>query len=273
MTAAVSGDETDLEDAVAALVLNAMEAMPGGGTITVSTEIQGPWVVLEVRDSGEGMSDEVRNRCLDPFYSSKKRMGAGMGLTMVASTVYRHRGSLKIESEAGIGTRIFVTLPLWKERAVEEALGLQDMRGRNLRILVVDDDPWAREAAVIAFKAMGYAVEAVADGLQALARLKAEKFDVVFVDWAMPVMSGDQLAVAIKKTFKNMPVIMLTAFGHAMIAEDSIPPCVDVMLLKPVTMKDLEKAVAQAMAKVGREFADKTDVAPEDWDWTGAALK
>jgi CheY-like chemotaxis protein len=218
------------------------------------------------------MSDEVRNRCLDPFYSTKKRMGTGMGLTMVASTVYRHRGSLKIESEAGNGTRVFVTLPLWKERVAEKAIDLQNVRG-NLRILVVDDDAWAREAIKAALNASGHTAEAVADGQQGLAKLGTEKFDVVFVDWAMPVMSGDRLAAAIKQTFQNMPVIMLTAFGHGMIAEDNIPPCVDVVLLKPVTMEDLEKAIAQARAKVGTEPADKKGTSPEDWDWTGAALK
>ncbi len=256
MTAAVVGEETDVEDAVAALVLNAIEAMPGGGTITVSTTVQGPFAVLEVRDSGAGMSDEVRERCLEPFYSTKKRVGAGMGLTMVASTVYRHGGSVDIRSEAGHGTRILVTLPLWKERAAGNAPALQDARGGSLRILVVDDDAWAREAIAAALNAMGHAAEAVADGQQGLARLEAEKFDVLFVDWAMPVMTGDRLAEAVKQILPHMPIVMLTAFGHAMIAEDGISPCVDVVLLKPVTMGDLGKAIAQARAKVGNVAAD-----------------
>ncbi|MFH0952791.1 MAG: response regulator [Verrucomicrobiota bacterium] len=273
VTATVLGEDTDIEDAVAALILNSMEAMPGGGTITVSTMIHGPSAVLEVRDSGKGMSDEVRNRCLDPFYSTKKRMRSGMGLTMVASTVYRHGGSLEIRSEAGQGTRIFVSLPLWKERGAEKALDLQDVRGGNLRILVVDDDAWTREAIKQALNAMGHTAEAVADGQQGLVRLKAEKCDVVFVDWAMPVMSGDRLAVAIKQTLPYMPIIMLTAFGHGMIAEENIPPCIDVVLLKPVTMEDLGNAIAQARAKVGEGAADKKGIAPEDWDWTGAARK
>lgn len=273
LAAAVSGEEIDIEDAVAALILNAMEAMPGGGTITVSTTVRGPSAVLEVRDSGKGMSDEVRERCLDPFYSTKKRLGAGMGLTMVASTAYQYGGGLEIESEAGKGTRVVVTFPLWEEHAADEAPDLQKVRGTSLRILVVDDNAWAREAIAAALKGMGHTAEAVADGQQGLAKLGAEKFDVVFVDWAMPVMTGDRLAAAIKRTLPHIPIIMLTAFGHAMIAEGGIPPCVDAVLLKPVTMDDLEKAIAQAWVQSTKEAVDKTGVESDDWDWTGAVRK
>jgi len=269
-TAIVSGDETDLEEAVAALVLNAMESMPGGGIISVSTKVKGPSAALLVQDSGRGMSAEVQNRCLDPFYSTKERSGVGMGLTMVASTAYRLKGSLKIESEEGDGTRVFVNLPLWKERTAEETLDLSKIHDRQLRILVVDDDPWAREAIQALLGAIGHKAEAVGNGPRALEELKTEKFDLVFVDWAMPVMSGDRLAAAIKKDLPHMPIVMLTAFGHAMIAEDRIPAAVDVMLLKPVAMEDLEKAIAQAGAKVAAEITNQKDKAPQDWDWSQA---
>jgi signal transduction histidine kinase len=118
----VGGDGTELETAVTHLVTNAIEALPKGGTIFISSRAKDDSVLLEIRDTGKGMSEETRRHCLEPFFSTKEEPSAGMGLTVVSATVHRHHGNLAIDSRAGSATRVTVTLPVWAPPDEEDDL-------------------------------------------------------------------------------------------------------------------------------------------------------
>jgi signal transduction histidine kinase/ActR/RegA family two-component response regulator len=243
----VAGDEGDIQDAITNLVMNAVEAMPGGGTMLVSTYADKTFVTLEVRDTGKGMTQEVRKRCVEPFFSTKNGAGTGMGLTIVNSVVHRHGGSLKIESEVNKGTRVIVKLRVWDESlGGNKASTPASPSARKLVILVVDDDPLTLKVIGRNLEASGHSISTAAGGVEGLEKIKKGKFDIAIVDKAMADMDGIALANAIKEVSPFTPVVMLTGYADIMREERDIPDSIDVLLPKPVTMADLNKALNEA---------------------------
>ena len=270
MVSSVAGQEADLEDLVACLILNATEALPDGGGITISVQGQGRCAVLEVRDTGQGMTEEVRRRCMEPFYSTKAGSGRGMGLTTVSGTVRRHKGTLNIDSSPGKGTRILINLPIWTETlAKTQTPKPESSVAQGLRVLVVDDDEWCRNVLVKLLVMRGFVAEKAETGPEGLQKMESGNFDVVIVDRAMPGMTGDELATAIKNRFPKMPVIMLSGFGGIMTSEGDIPKDIDVLMTKPVTVDAVTHGIAEAMAKASarpdkQQAARAPDTPPED---------
>src|SRR4029077_2650228 len=116
------------------------------GTITLETTVMGNDAVLRVRDSGTGMSESVRQRCLEPFFSTKGELGTGLGLSMVYGIVERHRGKLEIESTPGQGTTFSIRVPLSEEMPIEQSVVVADRKSKSgLNVLIVDDEERIRE--------------------------------------------------------------------------------------------------------------------------------
>jgi PAS domain S-box-containing protein len=268
----IAANGAELREVLINLIFNAVDAMPDGGTITIRTRVEdqrrgsrgteeqgselsprlplslaSPQVVLEVADTGTGMTEEIRQRCLEPFFTTKGEHGTGLGLAMVYGVIQRHEGTIDIESEVGKGTTFRIRFPIEKRASLEaqdEAVAL----ARRLRILLVDDEKLVRDVVAEYLTADGHAVETARDGSEALEKFKANPFDLVITDRAMPNMSGDQLAVAIKNIAPNAPVILLTGFGELMKATSERPEGVDFVAAKPVTLVGLRQAIAEAMS-------------------------
>ena len=244
----VIGDESDIQDVITNLTINAIEAMPIGGTIGISTNTDQTFVTIEVRDTGKGMTEEVRKRCLEPFFTTKEVAGTGMGLTIANSIVYRHKGSLSIQTGPGRGTRVSVKLPVWREVSNEKETARTDQSGgRHLSVLLVDDEALTLKVLTDSLSFLGYSVIPATNGQDALFKLRAERFDVVIVDKAMPGMDGVDLANAVKEFSADTPVIMLSGYADVMREEDGVPGSVDFLLSKPITMDDLNKALTQVV--------------------------
>jgi len=225
--------------------------MPQGGTIAVTGQAEDGQVVLKVSDTGTGMTDEVRRRCLEPFFTTKGERGTGLGLSMVYGIVRRHGGTLDLQSEVGRGTTFVIRLPSQEEPAeATSARTTEAPVACHLRVLVVDDEPLVRNVEAKYLEAAGHTVVRAASGAEGLEKFRAEKFDVVVLDRAMPGMSGDQLAAAVKQLSADTPVIMLTGFGDLMDATGEMPPHVDVLLNKPITLVGLQEAVRKTSAVV-----------------------
>ena len=256
-TPPISANESELREALMNLMLNAVDAMPEGGTLTIRSRLDGDCVLLAVSDTGIGMTEEVRQRCLDPFFTTKGSDGTGMGLAMVHGIVQRHAGTIEVESEVGKGTTFTIRLPnrtqSFDNRNAESA-GPKPVR--MLRVLIVDDEPMVRQLITEYLTGDGHTVETASNGIQALDKFRKGTFDLVVTDRAMPEMSGDQLAAAIKAASPGTPVILLTGFGDIMMAKDEKPPSVDLIVAKPVTVGGLREAVAQVMAARDRYWND-----------------
>ena len=206
-------------------------------------------MVLEVIDTGTGMSDKVLKQAMEPFFTTKEEEGTGMGLAMVYGTLQRHNGNLEVESEVGVGTTFRFRLPVHTETSEITATLEVEPFPAGLRFLVVDDEQRVRDMVGEFLIRQGSTVETAANGRDALQKFHQNEFDLVITDRGMPEMNGDALAEAIKEESPNMPIIMLTGFGEMMISTEDRPEGVDVILGKPVTPAALRQAVPALMAE------------------------
>ncbi|MDR3403421.1 MAG: response regulator [Chthoniobacter sp.] len=245
----VPGNESELREMLVNLIFNSIDAIPKRGTITIETELQGRWLVITVKDDGLGMSEEVKARCLEPFYSTKDDEGTGLGLGSVYGIVRRHEGEIDIQSEAGRGTSICVSLPLDKHTKPPEAPKPAAAPSATLRILVVEDEPLVREVICVYLDEDKHSVETAVNGREGLEKFKAGTFDLVLTDRAMPEMNGDQLAAEIKKLRPEQPVVLLTGFGDLMAGAGEQPAGVDLVVSKPFTLATLRNAIVKATGR------------------------
>jgi CheY-like chemotaxis protein/anti-sigma regulatory factor (Ser/Thr protein kinase) len=252
----VDGNPAELRDALVNLILNAVDALPAGGTVVVRARTERdqrgqPGVLLEVADNGTGMTDEVRRRCLEPFFTTKGDQGTGLGLSIVHGMLRRQGGTLEIESAVGHGTTMRFRFAA--RRAAESASVSQqpDLPARrSLRILVVDDEPMMREVIARFLTLDDHVVALAGNGREALAQFQAgPPFDLIIMDRAMPEMGGDELASIVKVLLPGTPVLMLTGFADLMGGPDEWPEGVDMVVGKPTTLAQLRVAVAELMSE------------------------
>jgi signal transduction histidine kinase/CheY-like chemotaxis protein/HAMP domain-containing protein len=252
----VMAAESEIRDALTNLIFNAVDAMPQGGTLSLRTRVdrneQGAaQVLLEVSDTGIGMDEETRRRCLEPFFTTKGERGTGLGLAMVYGMIQRHRAELEIDTAVGSGTTMRLVFPV-APSATQPAprVATLDRPTRRLRILLVDDDPLVIESMRITLQGDGHEI-AAADGGQAgidtfTAALGGHRpFDLVITDLGMPYIDGRRVAAAVKHASAATPVILLTGWGQRLIAENDVPIHVDRVLRKPPKLAELRRALAE----------------------------
>lgn len=259
----IRGNAAELGDVLTNLIFNAVDALPNGGTISVRTRTEGDAVLVAVQDSGVGMSPEVRRRCLEPFYTTKGERGTGLGLAVAVGVLHRHHGTLRIDSAPGHGTTVSLCLPVASDLP-PEPVGTADVAlTRPLRILVADDDAWMRQLLQDYLTGDGHAVVLAADGASAWETFQREGarggdaetggFDLVLTDVAMPGLGGPELAQLIKGRAPPTPVVLLTGFGDVLQGTGTVPPEIDGVLSKPVSLGDLRRGLAAVVTGVGAE--------------------
>ena len=266
-------DAAELREMLTNLIFNAVDAMPQGGTITLRTRREPPAagspgegsVVLEVADTGTGMDEETRRRCLEPFFTTKGKQGSGLGLAMVYGTMQRHGGSIDLRSTPDEGTTFVFSFPLGVEpepAAVPEDGGPQ----HPLRILAVDDQEVLCEILVEHLAEDWHTVETALDGREALEKFRAragrgEPFDLVITDKAMPYLSGERLAAEVKALAPQTRVILLTGYGAP--TDEALAVNIDLVVDKPVSREALRQAVARVMAGKTESVLEPEKVAGE----------
>ena len=236
--------------------------MPEGGTLTVRTRTSQnsrqasgpPEVHLEVADTGVGMDDATRRRCLEPFFTTKGERGTGLGLAMVYGIAQRHNAEIKIESAMGKGTSVRLDfLAFLAEEAEREQTATAASAPARLRLLVVDDDPLLTKSLRDTLETEGHVVITASGGQEGIdtfiaAERSSERFAAVITDLGMPYVDGRKVATAIKAASPSKPVIMLTGWGQRLVAEGDIPPNVDRVLNKPPKLRELRSALAELVA-------------------------
>ena len=244
----VQGNEAELYEMLTNLIFNAVDALPEGGQIAFKTRRQGEEVLLEVSDTGVGMTPQVREHCLDPFFTTKIDTGTGLGLSTVQGVVRRHGGSIEVESQEGEGATFRIRLPGAEgsaEGGKEEADA--ESHATGLSVLVVEDEMEQRELIREYLELDGHEVYVATDGADGLAKFAEGWYDLVITDRSMPEKGGDEVALEVKKEAPKKPVIMLTGFGDMMDASGQRPEGVDLILSKPVNLAGLRDAIADTM--------------------------
>ncbi len=232
----VRTDLNQLELALLNLVINARDASPGGGSIRIETAIEGPdgkrVVVFKVTDQGEGMSAETKRRAIEPFYTTKGQgRGSGLGLAQVFAVMQQSGGSVDIDSVLGRGTTVAMRLPACSEVAVPRArmLNVSSVELKPLRLLLVDDDAAVRSAISRLFEDDGHVVDSVGDGRIALSAIEHCDYDLVIVDFAMPVMDGAEVIRQARLLKPDQRFLMVTGFADS----DSVATaCPDTTILR-----------------------------------------
>ncbi len=243
----IFGRESELREMLTNLVLNAIDAMPDGGELCIHTDqLPSGRVVVEVSDTGCGMTQEVRRHCLEPFYSTKGERGTGLGLAMVYGTVQRHGGGIDISSVPGHGTTVSIYLPENADAKVVADAPLMEAaqeKFESLRVLVAEDDPAIRELLCDQLTADGHEVTLASDGMEALERYRPGVHDVVITDGAMPRMSGSELARRLKTRPHPPRVVLLSGFGETMNFKDEQTNSIDLVLRKPLSRHRLRSSL------------------------------
>ena len=255
----VLGDEAQLRETVAHLVFNAVRAIHQRGVIRVGGKARGNMVEIFVQDNGGGMSDAQREHCLDARSNAGALAHRVRGYAVIHQILARHHGTLEIESSQGQGTKVTLVLPAAPKCLVEDSMPTEAPVAvpPGMRVLVADDEPMVREVIRLFLCEAGHTAELAEDGASALAKFRCGSYDLVLTDRAMPEMSGDQLAAAIKAINASTPVILLTGFGDAMHADGELPKGVDVVVAKPFTMKSLCAAFEEVARKCKRAEAKR----------------
>ncbi len=241
----IDGRPAALGEVMTNLILNALDAMPHGGTLTIGTRDVGvERVAITVSDSGVGMQESVRRRVFEPFFTTKGQRGSGLGLSVSYSIVKRHGGEIRVESQAGRGTTFTLTFPAapWAgDTGTPEAA---PANRRRARVLVVDDEPQVLSVLSDMLERVGHEVTAVASGDEALRVFAPRRFDVVLTNIGMDSMNGWQLTERIREQDEDVSVLFVTGWGLNDSERDRLQALrVRGCLFKPVRPTDLDAAV------------------------------
>jgi PAS domain S-box-containing protein len=237
---------SDLREVLTNLLLNAIDAMPQGGTVIFRALLQAENVILEVSDSGVGMSKDLAERIFDPFFTTKGIGNSGLGLSVSWSLISRYGGDVQVKSKPGKGTTFIIKLP--KAEAVKTQIVSKSGEETNsYRLLLVEDDPEILNLLRDMLRFKGHRVVAVNDGEKALELIDSSNFDLVLTDLGMPVVSGWEIARRAKEKNPKLPVVMITGWGAQYEDAELAGRGVDLMLSKPLSWDKLLNSIEKLL--------------------------
>ena len=244
----IMGNPSELREVLTNIVFNAVDAMPNGGELTVTTQPQAEdWVEVRIADTGTGMTEEVKRRVFDPFFTTKGVTNSGLGMSVSYGIIKRHGGEILIESELGKGTHFIIHLPTGygEEVAVKEVTQVKE--SRQARILVIDDEDSVRDVLSRMLKAKGHQVAVASDGEEGIERFRSEPFDLVFTDLGMPKLSGWEVGKTIKAINPKVPIAMITGWGVELDRQKLSESGIDLSIAKPFNFDQVINLVFEAM--------------------------
>jgi PAS domain S-box-containing protein len=267
---AILGVDNEVREALINLVFNAVDAMPEGGILTLRTRAlaqaadgAAPQLVcVEVSDTGTGMDEDTRRRCLEPFFTTKGERGTGLGLAMVYGVAQRHGVSIDIDSAPGRGTTVRLSFPVPAALPIASPTAPVTGPARRLHILIVDDDPVLLRSLAETLELDGHRVVPAGGGQDGIDAFGASQrsnapFDAVITDLGMPYVDGHKVADAVKAVSPHTPVLLLTGWGKRLIADSETPPHIDAVLGKPPKVLELRAALGRLTAQ--HEPGDATE--------------
>jgi PAS domain S-box-containing protein len=242
------GNASELREVFVNLIVNAVDAMRDGGTLKICCKPKGDRLYLRFADTGTGMEEEVRERIFEPFYTTKGVNGTGLGLAVSYGIMERHHGSISVSSNRGVGTTFHLELPMseaTEQVARAEAVAVPTS---SLSVLVVDDEQVVRETLAEMLSDLDHKVVTADCGRDAMEKIAADDFDLVFTDLAMPEMDGWETAREIRKQRPQLPVVLVTGYGAT-----AQPPSGEVDLVagiigKPFDFDQVTGTIARVVA-------------------------
>ena len=258
-------NESELRETFTNLILNSVDAMPKGGVITLAlrghslnpeffSQSAPTHIIIDVKDTGIGMDERTSQRCLEPFFSTKRdRGGSGLGLAMVYGMMERHDGTIEVESAPDKGTTMRLVFPVRPAPAQSEDPSTStETTTRPLRVLCIDDEPLLRELLKEVLEFEHHKVETADGGQSGLdafhaAIKRGEPFDAIVTDLGMPFVDGRMVAQTIKTESPTTPVIMLTGWGTMLNERGDLPVDVDAIISKPPRPAELHETLTKVV--------------------------
>ncbi|MDM0070046.1 response regulator [Variovorax sp. J31P207] len=262
-------DAAQMEMAILNLSVNSRDAMPLGGMLEIHTQMAASGteadaspggavatayplgsVSVAVRDTGEGIPDNLLGKVFDPFFTTKQHAGTGLGLSQVYGFTRQSGGNVEVQSEVGAGTTIKLCFPLApapKEAAEAMLRGQNAAMALQAEILVVEDDPAVRRSMVECLQVLGFHVRQAADGAAGLTELKKARPDLLLVDYLMPRMNGAELIAHAREMYVDLPILMATGYADMNAVERLIGP--HSVLAKPFDLDTMGKAVSMELRR------------------------
>jgi signal transduction histidine kinase/CheY-like chemotaxis protein len=239
-----TGDPAELREVMTNVILNAVDAMPHGGTLTLATAQRGESIELRVSDTGVGIPEAVRGKIFDPFFTTKGPKGTGLGLSMTYGILSRHGATIAVESEEGQGTTFILRFPICavSEAPVPHAEELPE--AAPLRCMVVDDEESVGDMLADVLRSAGHSVVVARNAYEGLKHVQTESLDLVFTDLSMPGMTGWELARAVRTTAPGLPVVLVSGFAVEVSAEELEASGVSMVLAKPINIGDVLEAAS-----------------------------
>ena len=244
----VAGISAELREVFMNLLINGLDAMPGGGQFVFRVSNDAESVIIAAADTGCGMSDDTRRRVLEPFFTTKGARGTGLGLAVSWGIVKRHGGTIEIESTLGLGSVFMIRLPISKGESAPEAGAALSRPVRSGRILVIDDEEAVRCVLQDMLTPCGHTVLEAASGEAGLALLENEAVDVILTDISMPGMSGWDVAAACQRGFPHIPLGFVTGWGDRLDPQETARSGVRFIVSKPFSPADVQNHVASVLA-------------------------
>jgi len=249
----ISGIASELADVIVNILANAIDAMPEGGTLQISSGSYqaetSEYAEIKIKDTGVGMSHEVKQKVFDPFFSTKGPKGTGLGMSVAYGIVARHQGNIAIDSELGQGTTCMLYFPAATQAERANRARSAPMEKQKTRILVIDDEDVIRDFLAEMFVTVGHEAEVAATGPEGIAMFEAGQYDVIFSDLGLPDMSGWDVAKAIRAKNAQVPIVLLSGWG-IQLDDVRIKECgVDLVLSKPCQMDELINAVDEVVKR------------------------
>jgi len=244
------GNASEMREVFVNLIVNAVDAMPLGGTLTICCKRKGDRIQLRFADTGTGMDEEVREKVFEPFYTTKGVNGTGLGLSVSYGIIERHAGTISVSSKIGEGTCFHIDLPFDDS---SEQMHVTDDATINapasLSVLVIDDEEVVRETLADMLADLDHKVVTAVSGRNALEKIESGEFDIVFTDLAMPEMDGWETAREIRKQKPELPVVLVTGYGAT-----AQPPSGEVDLVagiigKPFDFDQVTGTIARVVAQ------------------------
>ena len=244
---AVGGNPSELREVTTNLILNAIDAMPRGGVLAISTRDQGDMVELQVRDTGVGISPQRLSKIWEPFYTSKGATGSGLGLSISQRAIERHGGRISAQSVLGEGSVFTILLPTSAVKPVPAPAVVQRDVPEGYHILVVDDEPTVVQLLQRILVREGQQVTTVMSGREALSVLEDHPFSMVITDLGMPDISGAMVAQRARELYPDMPVVLATGWGDTLTPEQLAEMGIQHLLPKPFTYDQVRQLLAERL--------------------------
>ena len=242
------GSASELREVFVNLIVNAVDAMPKGGKLSIGCAREGARLRLRFADSGTGMQEDVRQRIFDPFFTTKGAQGTGLGLSVSYSIIERHEGSISVASELGSGTVFTIDLPGAIVNSEPSDTTAQDVELPSLSILVIDDESAVRETLAEMLESMGHRVLLAESGQNALQTLAGNDCDLVFTDLAMPEMDGWETTREIRKRWPKMNVVLVTGYGTGTVPPAGEDSLVNGIIGKPFDFSQISQTITNILA-------------------------